>query len=88
MSSSTKNPRRFPLLAILTGIFIVFTIAALIAYPKVKQRWETPLGPALELPTHTPTRLLPTATQTATLVAVMTTSATAQDAKEFPLKKQ
>ena len=78
MSSSTKNPRRFPLLAILTGIFIVFTIAALIAYPKVKQRWETPLGPALELPTHTPTRLLPTATQTATLVAVMTTSATAQ----------
>lgn len=42
-------------LLILAGSVLLLLIAAsLLFYPQIKQRWETPLGPGLELPTRTP----------------------------------
>ncbi len=42
---------------ILGGILLVAIIAGGLFYPRLKQKWQAPLGPGLELPTHTPTRL-------------------------------
>ena len=57
-----KNKRaRITLLA---GLFLVVMLSAgLLLYPKAKEEWTTPLGPALELPTYTPAALRPAATQ-------------------------
>jgi LCP family protein required for cell wall assembly len=52
----------------LGGIVLVLVIAGAILYPQARQRWTAPLGPALELPTYTPTQPLPTEAQ-ATLPA-------------------
>ena len=57
----TSKRNRFILLA---GLLLVSILAAgLVIYPKAREQWTTPLGPGLELPTHTPTRSIPTATQ-------------------------
>jgi polyisoprenyl-teichoic acid--peptidoglycan teichoic acid transferase len=43
------------------GLLLILIVVGLAAYPRLKQQWETPLGPGLELPTLT---LSPTATST------------------------
>jgi LCP family protein required for cell wall assembly len=51
--------KKSTLLAILAGgLLIVLATTAVIFYPQLKQKWQTPLGPGLELPTYTPTSLL------------------------------
>jgi LCP family protein required for cell wall assembly len=44
------------------GGLVVLAAVGLIAYPRMKQQWETPLGPGLDLPTRT--AAVPTFTQT------------------------
>ncbi|MBN2548409.1 MAG: LCP family protein [Anaerolineales bacterium] len=69
MENSTENPgqpaRSRRGWVILAGVLIVLLVAGAIAYPTLKQRWSAPLGPALELPTHTPTTQPPTSTSPA-----------------------
>jgi LCP family protein required for cell wall assembly len=48
----TRHSRKF---FVLGGILLVLIIAGLIALPTIQKRWSAPLGPALELPTYTPT---------------------------------
>jgi LCP family protein required for cell wall assembly len=56
---------------IIGGVFVLL-IAVLIVYPKAKQVWTAPLGPALDLPTLTSTVPLPSTTPvTPTLVAMI-----------------
>jgi LCP family protein required for cell wall assembly len=59
--AKTKRPRWALALA---GIVLVLAIAVLAALPRFQQQWSAPLGPALELPTFTPT--LPESTPTTT----------------------
>lgn len=54
---------RRTLLAVLAGFVLVLALAGLIAYPRLQQEWQTPLGPSLDLPTHTPIIPAPAATQ-------------------------
>jgi LCP family protein required for cell wall assembly len=66
--SPRRNPARY---AIMGGLFVLL-IAAFILYPKAKQVWTAPLGPALELPTLTSTLSQPTKIPlTPTLVALL-----------------
>ncbi len=41
-------------LILVGSILLLLTAAGLLFYPQIKQRWETPLGPGLELPSRTP----------------------------------
>ena len=50
------------------GVLLVGVLTALALYPGLKSRWETPLGPGLELPTYTPAEPRPTGTELAALV--------------------
>jgi polyisoprenyl-teichoic acid--peptidoglycan teichoic acid transferase len=54
--------RKYRFLVIAVGLLITVVILGGIFYPRLKQKWETPLGPGLELPTHTPTMIPATAT--------------------------
>jgi LCP family protein required for cell wall assembly len=46
---------KWKLVLIISGIFLIpLVILALVLYPKAKQQWSAPLGPSLDLPTHTP----------------------------------
>jgi LCP family protein required for cell wall assembly len=54
-------------LAILGGFLLVLIVAGLISFPKLKQRWTAPMGPALDLPTYTPTSPEPSATLAASV---------------------
>jgi LCP family protein required for cell wall assembly len=55
-----KSSRRKRGLILLGSTLTVLVIAGLVFYPKAHQRWTAPLGPALELPTYTPTLPQPT----------------------------
>jgi len=46
--------RRTLLIILAIGVFIVLA-ATVVIYPKAERQWSAPLGPALELPTYTPT---------------------------------
>ena len=62
MQTQPKSRRRVIFAA--GGILLVILLAAgLVIYPKAKHQWTAPLGPALELPTHTPYVLIPSATE-------------------------
>lgn len=58
-SSPRGGSRRF---FILGGILLVIVIAGLLLLPTIRQRWQQPLGPSLDLPTYTPTLPQPTNT--------------------------
>ncbi len=59
MQTPPKSRRKFIFAA--GGILLVILLAAgMLIYPKAKHQWTTPLGPALELPTHTPIAQIPT----------------------------
>jgi LCP family protein required for cell wall assembly len=46
---------KWKIVLIISVIFLVpLVILALVIYPKAKQQWSAPLGPGLDLPTHTP----------------------------------
>jgi LCP family protein required for cell wall assembly len=62
-----KNPtaKRTTALILVSIFLLIIVIAGVIAYPSVKVKWTQPLGPGLELPTHTPTLIPPTATSEA-----------------------
>lgn len=62
-----KNPtaKRTTALILVSIFLLIIVIAGVIAYPSVKAKWTQPLGPGLELPTHTPTLIPPTATSEA-----------------------
>jgi len=47
--------KKYRFLVVFGGLFLTAVILGGIFYPRLKQKWETPLGPGLELPTHTPT---------------------------------
>lgn len=47
---------KWKLVLIVSGVLLVpIVILAVVIYPKAKQQWAAPLGPSLDLPTHTPT---------------------------------
>jgi LCP family protein required for cell wall assembly len=50
-----SSSRRLILLALGTLALFTFLLAALVVYPKARERWSAPLGPGLDLPTLTPT---------------------------------
>jgi len=52
--------------AVVGGVVLILVAAGLIYLPKLQQQWTTPLGPGLDLPTYTPTVILPSANGTAT----------------------
>jgi LCP family protein required for cell wall assembly len=63
MSNNPINAKR-PRWVLLGALIILTTaVVGLAALPRFKQQWSAPLGPALELPTYTPTRPEPTATE-------------------------
>lgn len=62
MPRSNPSSRRKITGYLAAGGLVVLLTTVLIIYPKAKQLWTTPLGPSLDLPTLTPTNLLPTAT--------------------------
>lgn len=55
MQDILPTSKRTLILALIGGLVLVLIIAGLLAFPKAKQRWTAPMGPALELPTYTPT---------------------------------
>ena len=54
--------KRILIWVILVGAAVLLITAALVYYPRARQRWTAPLGPELGLPTLTPTLLAVTAT--------------------------
>jgi LCP family protein required for cell wall assembly len=52
---------RLPTIGIASLLILIFV--GLLLFPRLKRSWAAPLGPALELPTYTPTLPLSTATQ-------------------------
>jgi LCP family protein required for cell wall assembly len=81
--------KTFRILLIIAGIALVVIVAAAVVLPKARQTLEQPLGPALELPTHTPTLLASTATQAATAVVQASTATPgAQVTLELPTATQ
>jgi len=47
---------RLKLIGLISGaVGILLTIAGMVFYPQLQQRWSAPLGPGLELPTYTAT---------------------------------
>lgn len=69
--AAPKSKRRLVFSA-LGALFLMALVAGLVIYPSARQRWSAPLGPALELPTYTPTRPEPVATQAAQVPATVT----------------
>jgi polyisoprenyl-teichoic acid--peptidoglycan teichoic acid transferase len=63
---TSKRTLFLTLSAILLAILALTGIAV---YPRVKQRWQAPLGPALELPTYTLSVVLPSDTPAAAVLA-------------------
>jgi LCP family protein required for cell wall assembly len=64
-------------------ITITLLVAGFIALPKAQQRWSAPMGPALDLPTYTPTSQPPRATDTtAALANRSSASETPQEQKQ------
>lgn len=68
---------------ILGGLLAFLAVSGIVWYPKLRQRLNAPLGPALELPTYTPAASLPAA-QTL-LLATQTTSNQAAATLPAPL---
>ena len=67
-STSQRKSTRY----LVIGAVFVFLISVWILYPKAKQVWTAPLGPALDLPTLTSTVVLPAEIPlTPTLVAMI-----------------
>jgi LCP family protein required for cell wall assembly len=62
----TKKTFLFSLGLVLVGVLV---IGGLVFGPAIRRRWSAPMGPALELPTYTPTAALPTSTPLAALAA-------------------
>jgi LCP family protein required for cell wall assembly len=80
MSDNPSNVRRPRRVLVGGAIILALAVAGLAALPRFKQQWSAPLGPALELPTYTPTRPEPTATSAeATEAAAELTTATATE---------
>jgi len=52
--------RRRLYLTLTLAILGVVVLAAAVIYPRARERWSTPLGPGLELPTYTPADAQPT----------------------------
>ena len=50
-TNQTKRSKKRNLWLFLTGLAVVLTALAAIFYPRLKEQWTTPLGPALDLPT-------------------------------------
>ncbi len=62
-----RHPQQKTLIALAASAIMVAATAGALIFPKAIQKWSAPLGPSLELPTHTPTmeglvRELPTPT--------------------------
>jgi len=75
--------KRTRIFIIAGGILVVLAIIFVIFLPQLKQKWVTPLGPGLELPTYTPTTILqasPTLTPAENLTATSTKADTTPDA--------
>ena len=56
------NQKKYRLTLVLGGLLLAAVILGIYFYPQIKQKWEAPLGPGLELPTYTPTTVLVMAT--------------------------
>lgn len=65
--NSQKKSKRWML--VVPFIALALLIIGLLAYPRLEQQWSAPLGPALELPTYTPTLPEPTPEPTKTAQA-------------------
>jgi len=61
--------------AVVGGVVLILVAAGLIYLPNLQQQWSTPLGPALDLPTYTPTVDLPSASSAATGAAAVSDKA-------------
>jgi len=50
-----RRPQQKTLIALAASTIMVAVAAGALIFPKAIQKWSAPLGPSLELPTHTPT---------------------------------
>ena len=84
MQTKPQQSRRARFGIIAGGIILFLVAVGLIAYPSARQKWQAPLGPALDLPTYTPTtQILATETLAAVPVSqVEDTAAPAEQAAE------
>lgn len=51
-----RHPQQKTLIALAASAIMVAATAGALIFPKAIQKWSAPLGPSLELPTHTPTK--------------------------------
>jgi LCP family protein required for cell wall assembly len=58
-----RTSRRNTILILTVGFLVTVGILTLVFFPRLKQRWVTPLGPGLGLPTRTPTTMAVAITQ-------------------------
>jgi LCP family protein required for cell wall assembly len=63
MQDAPTGLKRYRLLAITAAALLILVIIGWLVFPRLEKSWAAPMGPALELPTYTPTRPLPTATE-------------------------
>lgn len=54
MPNPERPSRRKAILTLLGSLLVILLVTGLVAYPQLKKTWSKPLGPSLDLPTHTP----------------------------------
>ena len=67
-----RTSRRNIFILLAAALVIILVAAGVVIYPKATRQWSAPLGPGLELPTHTPTSQI-LAQLTDTPVAILST---------------
>ena len=50
-----RKSKRKILILLAAALVVILVAAGVVIYPKATRQWSAPLGPGLELPTHTPT---------------------------------
>ena len=72
------NNKRTFIITLSVILLAGLALSGMVVYPRVKQRWQAPLGPALELPTYTASAVLPSDTPAATALAAAAQPGTLQ----------
>lgn len=80
----TPSPTKQRRLIILIAVVLALIAGSALAAPLIKQRLEAPLGPALELPTYTPTVAILLPSQTATPAPTLAPGSPSSTPTELP----
>lgn len=76
--------KRKPVALALGALLVILIAAGVIFYPSLRERWTAPLGPGLELPTHTPEGQAVAALPDPTLSTPVEDTATSASGQETP----